>query len=568
MSFGRLLFCFKNKQGTIFASKKTRINLMFDKQQKKIKRSAKLLQVISKYGLQDMLSRISNGSDSDSEKNKAGYERLRLALEELGPSFVKLGQSFSNRDDLLPKDLILELQKLQDRVEVVDMDVKMILEKSLDIVVDEHFSNIDTTPIAAASIAQVYKAQLKNGQDVILKIKRPNIEKTIQADLLLLKDLVNLIDTYSDIGDQINLKNALFAFEKSLLEELSLSNEKNNILRFQKNFKNDKDTYVPKVFEDYCDNQILTMEFVEGTKITDIASLTAQNIDVKILAEKGYQLFVSQILDYGFFHADPHGGNILVNKEGQIVFIDFGAVGAIPESDQSVLESLILNFVARKPDKIIRNLKKLAIYYSIPNDRQFENDVLEILNTIHNSSLKDINVAAIMSKMKDVLKENRLVMPDYFYLLFKGISLIDGVGRTINPDLDVVSSLKPYSKKILYEKLNPEKLAKKGFNKLTDLSDHFEEIPNELRSVLHKLDENQLSLQTEIKNMDRLEVVIKSSIVNLILGIVLAANIVVTSILWAAKIGPQIGDFHIFPILGFVVSIVLIVILSLRILRR
>ncbi|MFW2135734.1 ABC1 kinase family protein [Chryseobacterium sp. TY4] len=541
---------------------------MFDKQQKKIKRSAKLLQVISKYGLKDMLSRLSNGSDSDVEKNKAGYERLRLALQELGPSFVKLGQSFSNRDDLLPQDLIIELQKLQDRVEIVDIDVKMILEKSLDIVVDECFNYIDTTPIAAASIAQVYKAQLKNGQDVILKIKRPNIDKTIQADLLLLKDLVNLIDTYSDIGDQINLKNALFAFEKSLWEELSLRNEKNNILRFQKNFKNNKDTYVPKVFEDYCDNNILTMEFVEGTKITNIASLASQNIDVKILAEKGYQLFVSQILDYGFFHADPHAGNILVNKEGQIVFIDFGAIGTIPESDQSILENLILNFVAQKPDKIIRNLKKLAVYYSIPNDRQFENDVLEILNTIHNSSLKDINVAAIMSKMKDVLKENRLVMPDYFYLLFKGISLIDGVGRAINPDLDVVSSLIPYSKKILFKKLNPEKLAKKGFNKLTDLSDHFEEIPNELRSVLHKLDDSQLSLQTEIKNMDRLEMVIKSSIVNLILGIVLAANIIATSVLWAAKIGPQIEGLYIVPMLGFVLSIVLIIALLLRVLRR
>ncbi|MGL6038028.1 MAG: ABC1 kinase family protein [Soonwooa sp.] len=541
---------------------------MFDKQQRKIKRSAKLLQVISKYGLKDMLSRLSNGSDSDVEKNKAGYERLRLALQELGPSFVKLGQSFSNRDDLLPQDLIIELQKLQDRVEIVDIDVKMILEKSLDIVVDECFNYIDTTPIAAASIAQVYKAQLKNGQDVILKIKRPNIDKTIQADLLLLKDLVNLIDTYSDIGDQINLKNALFAFEKSLWEELSLSNEKNNILRFQKNFKNNKDTYVPKVFEDYCDNNILTMEFVEGTKITNIASLASQNIDVKILAEKGYQLFVSQILDYGFFHADPHAGNILVNKEGQIVFIDFGAIGTIPESDQSILENLILNFVAQKPDKIIRNLKKLAVYYSIPNDRQFENDVLEILNTIHNSSLKDINVAAIMSKMKDVLKENRLVMSDYFYLLFKGISLIDGVGRAINPDLDVVSSLKPYSKKILFKKLNPEKLAKKGFNNLTDLSDHFEEIPNELRSVLHKLDGNHLSLQTEIKNMDRLEMVIKSSIVNLILGIVLAANIIATSVLWAAKIGPQIDSLYIVPMLGFVLSIVLIIALLLRVLRR
>ncbi|WP_300675284.1 AarF/UbiB family protein [Soonwooa sp.] len=541
---------------------------MFDKQQKKIKRSAKLLQVISKYGLQDLLSRISNGSNSDSEKSKAGYERLRLALEELGPSFVKLGQAFSNRDDLLPRDLTLELQKLQDRVEVVDLDVKSILEKSLDITVDEHFNHINPTPIAAASIAQVYKAQLKNGQDVILKIKRPNIEKTIQADLLLLKDLVNLIDTYSYIGDQMNLKNALFAFEKSLLEELSLSNEKNNILRFQKNFKNDKDTYVPNVFEDYCDNQILTMEFVEGTKITDTDSLTAQKIDVKKLAEKGYQLFVSQILDYGFFHADPHAGNILVNKEGQIVFIDFGAVGAIPESDQAILESLILNFVARKPEKIIRNLKKLSLYYSIPNDRQFENDVLEILNTIHTSSLKEIDVATILEKMKDVLKENRLVMPDYFYLLFKGISLIDGVGRSINPDLDVVSSLKPYSKKIFLKKLNPETLAKKGFNKLTDLSDHFEEIPDELRSVLHKLDENQLSLQTEIKNMDRLELVIKSSIVNLILGIVLAANIIGTSVLWASKAGPEIGDFQVLPILGFVVSIILIVILTLRILRR
>ena len=239
---------------------------MFDKQQKKIKRSAKLLQVISKYGLQDLFSRITSNSNSDSETAKAGYERLRLALEELGPSFVKLGQSFSNRDDLLPQDLVLELQKLQDRVEVVDMDVRLILEKSLDIVVDEHFNQINTTPIAAASIAQVYKAQLKNGQDVILKIRRPNIEKTIQADILLLKDLVSLIDTYSEIGDQINLKNALFAFEKSLLEELSLSNEKNNILRFQKNFKNDKDTYVPEIFEDYCNNQILTMEWKKRSK--------------------------------------------------------------------------------------------------------------------------------------------------------------------------------------------------------------------------------------------------------------------------------------------------------------
>lgn len=541
---------------------------MFDKQQKKIKRSAKLLKVISKYGLQDLFGRVTSGNNTEDENNLAAYKRLRLALEELGPSFVKLGQSFSNRDDLLPAGLVAELQHLQDRVEVVDINVESILQKSLDIDTEEYFNYIDKKPIAAASIAQVYKAQLKNGKDVILKIKRPGIEKTIQADILILKDLVNIIDAYSDIGDQMNLKNAILTFERSLLEELSLNNEKNNILRFQSNFKNQKETYVPEVYEDYCNNQILTMEYIDGIKITDVEQLKKHNFDIKKLSEDGYRLFVSQILDYGFFHADPHAGNIMVDKQGRIVFIDFGAVGSIPDGDRTLLEGLIVNFMAKKPDKIVRNLKKLALYYNIPNDRQFENEVLTVLNLIHNSSLKDISVPDIMDKMKDVLKNNQLIMPDYFYLLFKGIALIDGVGRSINPDLDVVESIKPLTKKILFKKLNPENIAKKGFDKLSDFADNLDEIPEELRSVLHKLDDSQLILQTDIKNIDRIEQVIKTSVTNIVLASILAANMIGMSILWAAKLGPQIGNIHILPVLGFSVSLVLMVVLVLRLLRR
>lgn len=541
---------------------------MFDKQQKKIKRSAKLLKVISKYGLQDLFGRVTSGNNTEDENNLAAYKRLRLALEELGPSFVKLGQSFSNRDDLLPAGLVAELQHLQDRVEVVDINVESILQKSLDIDTEEYFNYIDKKPIAAASIAQVYKAQLKNGKDVILKIKRPGIEKTIQADILILKDLVNIIDAYSDIGDQMNLKNAILTFERSLLEELSLNNEKNNILRFQSNFKNQKETYVPEVYEDYCNNQILTMEYIDGIKITDVQQLKKHNFDIKKLSEDGYRLFVSQILDYGFFHADPHAGNIMVDKQGRIVFIDFGAVGSIPDGDRTLLEGLIVNFMAKKPDKIVRNLKKLALYYNIPNDRQFENEVLTVLNLIHNSSLKDISVPDIMDKMKDVLKNNQLIMPDYFYLLFKGIALIDGVGRSINPDLDVVESIKPLTKKILFKKLNPENIAKKGFDKLSDFADNLDEIPEELRSVLHKLDDSQLILQTDIKNIDRIEQVIKTSVTNIVLASILAANMIGMSILWAAKLGPQIGNIHILPVLGFSVSLVLMVVLVLRLLRR
>ncbi len=546
---------------------------MFDKQQRKLKRSAKLISVLSKYGFQDLLIRMNlNGDFRKTDAEKASsinvYERIKLALEELGPTFVKMGQAFSNREDLLPLELITQLQKLQDNVETLDLDIRAIIEEELNIVVDEHFSSIITSPIAAASIAQVYKGVLIDGSEVIIKVKRPGIDEVIKDDLMLLKDLVKLIDTYSEVGDKINLKNAVYAFEKSLLEELSLTIEKNNIQQFQYNYKDNTETYVPKVYNDYCSNNILTMEFVDGIKVTDLEQLKAHNISAVTISEVGYRLFVSQILDYGFFHADPHAGNILVKKDGKIVFIDFGAVGKIQPNDKEILESLILNFMAKKPQKIVRNLKKMAIYYNIPDDRKFEGDVSDILNFIHSTSLKDISVAEILNKMKEVLKENRLVMPDYFYLLFKGISLMDGVGRTINPDLDVVKSLKPYTQKIFLNKLNPETIAKTGWGKATDFADHIEEIPNELRSILHKLDENKFSVSTEIKNFDKIDHLIKSSIINLILGFILAANIIATAILWSANTGPQIGSISILPALGILISLLLIIILTLRLLRR
>lgn len=545
---------------------------MFDKQQRKLKRSAKLISVLSKYGFQDLLIRMNlsgNMLKSDSEKSSQLdiYERLKLALEELGPTFVKLGQSFSNREDLLPPEFIVQLQKLQDHVETVDLDVKSILETELSINVDDHFQHIQTEPIAAASIAQVYKAVLKDGTSVIIKIKRPDIDDVIEDDLMLLKDIVKLIDTYSEIGDQMNLKNAVFAFEKSLLEELSLINEKNNIQQFAYNFRSNKDTYVPKVFDDFCTNNILTMEFIDGIKVTDIEGLKAHNISPITISEVGYRLFVSQILDYGFFHADPHGGNILITKEGKIVFIDFGAVGKIQPNDKEILENLIINFLAKNPRKIIKNLKKMSIFYDIPDEKKFENNVTDILNYVHAASLKEINVAEILNKMKDVLKENRLVMPDYFYLLFKGISLMDGVGRSINPDLDIVKSLKPYTKKIFFKKINPENLAKGGFDKISNFADSVSEIPAELRSILSQLNENKFSVNTEIKNFDKIDQLIKSSIINLILAMLLASNIIATVILCPSPID-SISNIGLVPIVLIVFSVLLSLILLVRLLRR
>lgn len=545
---------------------------MFDKQQRKIKRSAKLISVLSKYGFQDLLIRMNlsgNILKADSEKSNQldVYERLKLALEELGPTFVKLGQSFSNREDLLPPEFIVQLQKLQDHVETVDLDVKSILETELSINIDDYFQHIQTEPIAAASIAQIYKGVLKDGTAVVIKIKRPDIDGIIQDDLMLLKDIVKLIDTYSDIGDQMNLKHAVFAFEKSLLEELSLINEKNNIQQFAYNFKSNKDTYVPKVFDDFCTNNILTMEFIDGIKVTDVEELKAHNISPITISEVGYRLFISQILDYGFFHADPHGGNILITKEGKIVFIDFGAVGKIQPNDKEILENLIINFLAKNPRRIVRNLKKMSVFYDIPDEKKFENNVTEILNYVHSASLKEIDVAEILNKMKDVLKENRLVMPDYFYLLFKGITLMEGVGRSINPDLDIINSLKPYTKKIFFKKINPENLVKGSFDKISNFVDSISEIPDELRSILGQLKENKFSVNTEIKNFDKIEQLIKSSIINLILAMLLASNVIATAILLPSPVD-SVSNIGVIPVLLFTFSLLLSLILLVRLLRR
>ena len=507
---------------------------MFDKQQRKLKRSARLVSVLSKYGFQDLISRLNTSKKDDEQLGisaDAGlYQRIRLALEELGPSFVKFGQGFSNREDLLPPDLIAELQKLQDKVETVPMDIESVVAKEFDITPSDFFLDINPQPIATASIAQVYTARLLTGEKVILKIKKPNVQAVIEDDLLLIKDLVKLIDNYSEWGKKLNLKQVVSTFEKSLLEEVSLINEKNNINQFAINFKDNTYTHVPKVYDDFSNNNVLCMEFIEGFKITDVAALKEKNLDPVQLSEKGLKLFATQILEYGFFHADPHAGNILVQNDGKIVFIDFGAVGKIQPNDKEILENMIVGFVTKNPNRIIRNLKKMAISYDIPDDKQFEKDVSEVLEFVHSTSLQDINTQEIMNKMKDVIANNHINMPGYFYLLFKGIGLIEGVGRTINPDLDIVKTLSPYTKTIIAQRFSPRNLLKNNLSRILDFTDNLDEIPKELKSLLEKLDGNKFTVTSEIRNIDKTNQLLNRGLTNVVIAIVLAALIMASAV--------------------------------------
>lgn len=545
--------------------------MLFNDQQRKIKRSAKLISVLSKHGFKELLQRIAPNQKIESNPSHATqsiYERIRLALQELGPTFVKLGQTFSDREDFLPMELIEELRKLQDKVEVVDLDLNEIFKTELNIQLEDVFESINQTPIAAASIAQVYKGKLRSGEEVIVKVKRPGIENIVKDDLLLLHDFVTLIDTYSEIGDQLNLKYAIAAFEKSILEELSFKNELANINLFEKNFGNHEQTHVPKAYSDLSSDGILTMEFIDGVKITETDKLIANDFDPVRLSEVGYRIYVEQILTYGVFHADPHAGNILVNQKGQLVFIDFGAVGKIPAKERAFFEQLVLNLMSKKPQKIIRNLKEVALHYSIPDDKQFERDVTKIVDYVHGSSLKDIQISDIILQMKDVLKNNRLVMPEYFYLLFKGITLMDSVGRKINPNLDVIASLKPYTDELIRQKLAPENLAKMGWEKANEIFDDLQEVPKELRNIIEQLHEKKLTFQTESKHFNRLDYLIKSSVLNVILTLIICIHLFGAMLLFSFYQLTESSSLLYLSIICLLITFGLTLVLLLRILRR
>lgn len=269
-------------------------------QKRKLKRTVSLVRIFVKYGFKELLirSNIKSLLPSDYKEEEATeeplsltvYERIRMALEELGPTYVKFGQAFSSREDLLPQEMIVELQKLQDKVEVEVMDIKERIEAELGVDPDDYFESIDPEPFASASISQVYRAQLKDGSLVVLKIKRTGIREVVASDMLIMKDVAKLLTSYSELFRKINLNEVLAAFEKSIFQELSFLNELSNIEKFSRNFKGDESIYLIKAFPELSNDNLLCMEFVDGVKINDKEAILSLRLDPAAIASKGLDL--------------------------------------------------------------------------------------------------------------------------------------------------------------------------------------------------------------------------------------------------------------------------------------
>ena len=528
----------------------------------KTKRVMKLSGVIAKYGFDELFKRGElekyipknvkrKYSDKIEEINSyTFYERIRMAIEEMGPVHIKFGQMLSNRKDILPEEFIIELQKLQDNVEVEKIDVRKKLDLELGIDVNDYFSEIEETPMASASIGQVFRAKLKTGEKVVIKIQRENIRPVVEADLGIMKNLAKTLEKYYDDLKRMNISEIVESFEKMLNEELSLNNELNNMLRFANNFKNDSRIHVPVVYKTLSNDRILTMEMIEGFKITDAENIIKIGIETKKVARTGLDLYLTQFLKHGFFHADPHPGNIFIKENGQIVFIDFGAMGRLYPNERELLINLIIYSLKKDVKKMIETIRELAVKFEVADERKFERELYGLIELVDENSLENIDVVTIFEKARKIFSNNQILLSEDIYLLVKGIGQIEGIGRHLDPTLNITKVMRPYMNKITKERMNPINIFKKGISKIETFSDNWLTLPTDMKILLEKIQNNELKHKHEIIGFDKFQ----KTFERLILAIIISSLFVGSSILALANIPPKIFGISGLGLLGFFIS--------------
>ena len=528
----------------------------------KTKRVMKLSGVIAKYGFDELFKRGElekyipknvkrKYSDKIEEINSyTFYERIRMAIEEMGPVHIKFGQMLSNRKDILPEEFIIELQKLQDNVEVEKIDVRKKLDLELGIDVNDYFSEIEENPMASASIGQVFRAKLKTGEKVVIKIQRENIRPVVEADLGIMKNLAKTLEKYYDDLKRMNISEIVESFEKMLNEELSLNNELNNMLRFANNFKNDSRIHVPVVYKTLSNDRILTMEMIEGFKITDAENIIKIGIETKKVARTGLDLYLTQFLKHGFFHADPHPGNIFIKENGQIVFIDFGAMGRLYPNERELLINLIIYSLKKDVKKMIETIRELAVKFEVADEKKFERELYGLIELVDENSLENIDVVTIFEKARKIFSDNQILLSEDIYLLVKGIGQIEGIGRHLDPTLNITKVMRPYMNKITKERMNPINIFKKGISKIETFSDNWLTLPTDMKILLEKIQNNELKHKHEIIGFDKFQ----KAFERLILAIIISSLFVGSSILALANIPPKIFGISGLGLLGFFIS--------------
>lgn len=480
--------------------------------------------------------------------------RVRLAIQELGPTFVKLGQVLATRPDIFPPNWIAEFAKLQDSVPPEPFEVLLPeLEKTLGRSPFEVFKDLQTEAIAGASIAQVHLAKLQDGTPVVLKIRRPNVRGRIDADLRLLSHLARLVESEMPESRRFQPGKIVAQFAKSLRRELDLAMEGRNTDRFAQNFANDKHIVFAKVHWEHTSETLLVMEHIDGIPGNDLESARLSGLDLKVLGARGADAVLKMVLIDGFFHADPHPGNVFYLPDNRLAIIDCGMVGRISVERRDQIADLLAALVSKDIDAL-RDILILWAGDAPIDDAKLAADVDELVFNYESAPLKQVRFSVLLNDLTTVMRENHLVVPPDLTMLFKALITLEGLGRQLDPDFQIVHHLTPFVKKVIVDRYMPANVAKRGWRNLNNVIDLATALPRDLSRLLREARRGRVKIDLDLKRLDHFGHQLDHSTNRLTLALVTSALIIGSSIVMTVKGGPTLFGLPMFGFLGFFIA--------------
>ena len=477
--------------------------------------------------------------------------RVRQAMEEMGPTFVKLGQILATRVDLLSPEWIAEFEKLQDRAPPVAFAlIEQQLSEDFGAAPEQLFADFDNEPIAAASMAQVHRARLADGTEVIVKVRRPGIRPVVEADLRLLTRLAAIAE--SEVADmrRYKPKELIRQFTLSMRSEMDLAAESRNAERIGHNFADNDAIVVPEVFGQWSGERVNVQEYIRGIAGRDLAALDVAGLDRKLLARRGAEAVLKMILEDGFFHADPHPGNIYYLENNRLAFIDFGMVGRLPEHRRNQVVNLLHGLAEQNAPLVVDVLLDWAGDTQVDTDT-LTNEISAFVDQYHGVALKELRLGKMLTDLTTLLRDHSLSLPPDLVLLIKVFITLEGMGRQLDPDFDMVATATPFLRRAMLARYAPDALAKKGWAAATGAIDILTGLPQDLRKLLRAARRGTLNVQIDVAQLNQLGHQLDRAASRLTVGVVTAALIIGSSIVMTVQGGPTLLGLPLFGLLGF-----------------
>ncbi len=489
-------------------------------------------------------------------------ERLRLAFGELGPSFIKLAQLLASRPDLITKPYADEFKKLQDEVPPFPFeDVIRIIREDMGVDPAEIFESIDEKPIAAASIAQVHFATLTDGSPVVIKIQRPGIPELIETDISILRTITSLMVRYMPETEFFNPKGIVEEFSRTITKELDFTEEAKNMCRFRRNFQNNPNIHIPRLYPELVSKRMIVMERIEGVRIDNIEAIDKMGLDRAELARVGIDAYFKMFLEDGFFHADPHPGNIFVMPDGRIGLLDFGIVGWLTPDIMESIASALIALVKKDFDALVDQYINLGLVTEEVDietfRREFKNDIKDFLIPMYDMTISEINIAQYLDTLLHIAIKHKLKIPSDLLLLNKCMLILDSIGRELDPNFNFISIAEPYASKLIRSRYHPQRVYERIQKELVEISNFTTTTPRQLRILLRKALKDELHVKMTPIGLDKLIRDIDRSTNRLAFSIVVAAIILSSSILTLSGAGGKVFDIPFLGLTGFIMAFVL-----------